>query len=168
MLAVNLLPFYFREKMEGTVQRTGERFDRPFRFELDVHAPTVLGFLRTAVGQCVGTVRLDGIARDVPATGRIELSPLAKQTVRYVVDFTGDDGNKYRFDGSKRVTVRRGLVGWTTLPGHVYDADGNVWGDALLRFSLRRDLRNLMKSFVVGPRAEKITARREDGKLVSA
>ena len=150
---MSLLGFYFREKMEGTVQRSGERFDRPFRFEFDVHAPTILGFATTAVGQCTGTVRIDGLAKNVPSTGRIELSPLAKQTVRYVFDFTGDDGKKYRFDGSKRVTVRRGLVGWTTLPGHVYDADGNVWGDALLRFSLRRDLRKLMRSFVVGPRA---------------
>lgn len=153
MPAVPLLGFYFREKMEGSVQRTGERFDRSFRFDFDVHAPSVLGFATTAVGDCTGTVRIDGLAKNVPAKGRIEISPWLKHTVRYVFDFTGDDGKRYRFDGSKRVTLRRHLVGWTTLPGHVYDADGNVWGDALLRFSLRRELRNLVRSFVVGPRA---------------
>jgi len=158
MPAVPLLGFYFREKMEGSVQRTGERFDRSFRFDFDVHAPSLLGFVTTAVGDCTGTVRIDGLAKNVPARGRIEISPWLKRSVRYVFDFTGEDGRRYRFDGAKRVTLRRHLVGWTTLPGHVYDADGNVWGDALLRFSLRRELRNLLKSFVVGPRAGHATA----------
>jgi hypothetical protein len=153
MPAVPLLGFYFREKMEGSVQRTGERFDRSFRFDFDVHAPSVLGFATTAVGDCTGTVKIDGLARNVPAQGRIEISPWLKRSVRYVFDFTGDDGKRYRFDGAKSVTLRRHLVGWTTLPGHVYDGDGNVWGDAVLRFSLRRDLRKLVRSFVVGPRA---------------
>ena len=153
MLAVKLLGFYFREKMEGTVQRAGERFDRPFRFDFDVHAPSVLGLSTTAVGECTGTVRIDGLAKDVPATGRLELSPVANKTIRYVFDFTADDGKKYRFDGAKKTTVRRHLVGWTTLPGKVYDESGAVWGDAVLRFSLRRDLRDLARSFRVGPRA---------------
>ncbi len=155
MLAVKLLGFYFREKMEGTVQQRGERFDRPFRFDLDVRAPNVLGFATTAVGQCTGKLRIDGFARDVPARGRIELSPLLHQTVRYVLEFTADDGKRYHFDGSKRVTMRRHLVGWTTLPGKVFHEDGSVWGDALLRFSLRRDLRALLDSFRFGRRARK-------------
>jgi hypothetical protein len=155
---VPLLGFYFREKMEGSVQRTGERFDRSFRFDFDVHAPSLLGFATTAVGQLTGVVRIDGLARRVPAQGRIEISPWYRRSVRYVFDFTGDDGKRYRFEGAKRVTLRRHLVGWTTLPGHVYDAEGHVWGDALLRFSLRRELRNLLRSFVVGPRAEHASA----------
>ncbi len=157
-----LLGFYFREKMEGSVQRTGERFDRSFRFDFDVHAPSLLGFVTTAVGDCTGTVRIDGLAKNVPARGRIEISPWLKRSVRYVFDFTGQDGKRYRFDGAKHVALRRHAghwtTGWTTLPGHVYDADGNVWGDALLRFSLRRELRNLLRSFVVGPRAGRATA----------
>jgi hypothetical protein len=44
-------------------------------------------------------------------------------------------------------------VGWTTLPGKVYEADGQVWGEALLRFSLRRELLHLLRSVRVGPRA---------------
>ncbi len=150
---MSLLGFSFHEKMQGTVVRAGERFDRPFSFEFDVRAPSVLGFATTAVGAMHGTVRIDGLARDVPATGHIELSPVHKKTIRYVFEFTADDGKKYRFDGAKRTTVRRHLVGWTTLPGKVYDESGAVWGDAVLRFSLRRDLRDLARSVRVGPRA---------------
>jgi len=157
MLAVSLLGFYFRERMEGTVQRVGERFDRPFAFELDVRAPSVLGFATTAVGEAVGHVRIDGLARHAPARGTLELSPMHRHVIRYVLDFTADDGKVYRFDGSKKTTWRRHLVGWTTLPGKVYADDGGVWGDAVLRFSLRRQLLDLVRSVRVGPRAAEVT-----------
>ncbi len=157
MLTVSLLGFYFRERMEGTVQRVGERFDRPFVFEFDVRAPSVLGFATTAVGEAVGHVRIDGLAKDVPAKGRLELSPVHRNSIRYVFDFAADDGKKYRFDGSKKTTLRRHLVGWTTLPGKVFDENGAVWGDAVLRFSLRRQLLDLLRSVRVGPRASLAT-----------
>jgi hypothetical protein len=159
MAPMPLLGFYFREKMEGHVQRPGERFDRSFRFEFDVRAPSVLEFATTAVGEMTGHVHIDGLAKNAPATGRIEISPWHRKAVRYVFDFTGADGKRYSFDGAKRVTVRRHLVGWTTLPGKVYDAQGQVWGDALLRFDLKRELRKLVRSVVVGPRAAQVTAQ---------
>ena len=147
------LAFTFHEKMEGTVVRTGQAGDageRAFVFEFDVRAPSVLGFATTAVGEMVGTVHIDGLVRGAPARGRIEISPLYRSTIRYAFDFTGDDGRAYRFDGAKTTTSRRHLVGWTTLPGKVFDADGAVWGEAVLHFSLRRDLRALLQSFRVG------------------
>jgi len=149
------LGFTFHEKMEGTVVRTGPAGDageRSFVFAFDVRAPSVLGFATTAVGEMVGSVCIDGLASDAPARGRIEISPLYRSTIRYAFDFTGDDGRSYRFDGAKTTTARRHLVGWTTLPGKVFDADGAVWGEAVLHFSLRRDLRALLQSFRVGSR----------------
>jgi hypothetical protein len=98
-------------------------------------------------------VRIDGLARHAPARGRLELSPVRRHVIRYVLDFTADDGKTYRFDGSKKTTWRRHLVGWTTLPGKVYTDDGRVWGDAVLRFSLRRQLLDLVRSVRLGPRA---------------
>jgi hypothetical protein len=141
-----MLGFFFHEVMEGTVTKAGDRFDRPFRFELDVRAPSVLGFVTTAVGDAEGSVRIDGLAKHAPAKGYLELSPILGQRIRYVFDFTGDDGKTYHFEGSKKTSLRRHLVGWTTLPGKVFAEDGSVWGDALLRFHLRRDLRALVRS----------------------
>ena len=141
-----MLGFGFHEIMEGTVQRAGENFDRPMRFEFDVRAPSVLAILRTAVGEAKGQVRIDGLARNVPAHGTLSLSPLAEQRIRYAFDFTGDDGQPYRFEGVKVTTARRHLRGWTTLPGKVLAADGSIWGRALLRFSMRRDFRGLVRS----------------------
>ena len=141
-----MLGFGFHEIMEGTVQRDGENFDRPMRFEFDVRAPSVLAILRTAIGEAVGEVRIDGLAKNVPAQGTLSLSPLSEARIRYAFDFTGDDGKPYRFEGIKVTTARRHLRGWTTLPGKVLTADGSVWGKALLRFSMRRDFRGLVRS----------------------
>jgi hypothetical protein len=141
-----MLGFGFHEIMEGTVQREGENFDRPFRFEFDVEAPSVFSILRTAVGKAVGHVRIDGLAKHAEAHGQLELSPLAQKRIRYEFDFTGDDGKAYRFEGTKVTTARRHLRGWTTLPGRVYAADGSVWGRAVLRFSMRRDFSGLVRS----------------------
>lgn len=135
------------------MQRAGERFDRPFRFEFDVRAPSVLGFATTAVGEAIGTVRLDGLAKDAPARGTLTLSPVANASIRYAFEFTGDDGKKYRFDGSKRTTLKRHLVGWTTLPGKIFDEAGDVWGEAVLRFSFWRHLAPLLRSVRVGTRS---------------
>jgi hypothetical protein len=141
-----MVGFYFREVMEGRVEREGERFDRPFRFEVDVNAPRVLDFAKIAVGKLDGHLRLDGLARRAGATGRIELSPFGERRIRYVLDFTADDGKRYTFDGSKSI---RGLTftrGWTHLPGEVRAAEGGLYGRAVLRFSLRRHLAGLLKS----------------------
>ena len=146
--------FRFREVMQGHAQRPGERFDRPFRFDLEVHAPSVLAFVTgTTVAPASGTLRLDGLASAARAEGHLELSPFRRQIMRYVLDFTADDGLGYRFDGQKRTTLRRHLVGWTTLPGKIYDASGAVWGEALLRFSLRHDLVDLLRSGALEPSA---------------
>jgi hypothetical protein len=148
-----MIGFSFDEVMEGSVQRDDERFDRPFRFELRVRAPNVLGFAGTAVGEATGHARLDGLAKEAPARGRIELSPFRGRRIRYVFDFRGDDGATYTFDGHKTIGGAAFQRGWTTLPGEVRRADGSVWARAVLRFSLRHQLAALLKSFRLNPHA---------------
>jgi hypothetical protein len=144
-----MVGFGFHEIMEGSIERTGERFDRPFRFEVEVSTPKLIA--RVAMCDAQGTLRIDGLAKNAHATGRLELSPLVERRIRYVLDFTGDDGERYQFDGSKRI-ARFGalphtlLKSWTTLPGVVTDSRSAVWGRALLHFHLRRDLRGLLSS----------------------
>jgi len=141
-----MIGFRFDEVMEGTVQREGERFDRPFRFDFRVRAPDVLGMAGTAIGDATGRARLDGLAKDAPAQGRLELSPFRERHIRYVFEFRGDDGHSYRFDGRKTIGGAAFLRGWTHLPGEVTRADGTVYGKALLRFSFRRHLADLLRS----------------------
>lgn len=149
-----MIGFGFHEIMEGSIERVGERFDRPFRFEVDVSTPTLIA--RVAMCDAAGFLRIDGLAKNAPATGRLELSPVIERRIRYVLDFLGDDdGKRYHFDGSKRI-ARFGalphtlLKSWTTLPGTVKDESGELWGRAVLRFHLRRDLRQLVGSMRIG------------------
>ena len=148
------LGFSFHEVMEGSIERVGERFDRPFRFEVDVATPKLIA--RVAMCEATGWVRIDGLAKRADARGRLEMSPVIERRIRYVLDFTGDDGKRYQFDGSKSIRSYFGsplalLESWTTLPGEVRDIDtGELWGRALLRFHLRRDLRALVSSVWVG------------------
>ena len=44
------LGFRFREVMEGTARRPGEREDRRFRFELDVSSDRALGLFEDPLG----------------------------------------------------------------------------------------------------------------------
>ena len=148
------LGFSFHEVMEGSVEHVGERFDRPFRFEVDVTTPRLVA--RVAMCDADGFVRIDGLAKHAHATGRLELSPVVERRIRYVLDFTADDGRRYQFDGSKSISRYLSspvklLRSWTTLPGEVRDVEsGELWGRALLRFHLRRDLRGLLGSVWVG------------------
>ncbi len=149
-----MIGFAFHEIMEGSIVRVGERFDRPFRFEVDVSTPKLVA--RVAMCEAEGFLRLDGLTKHARATGRLEMSPLVERRIRYVLDFVGDDGARYQFDGSKRI-ARFGalphvlLKSWTTLPGAVTAEGGETWGRALLRFHMGRDLRGLLSSMRIGP-----------------
>jgi hypothetical protein len=145
-----MIGFSFHEVMEGTLEQTGERFDRPFRFAFDVTFPRALEVLSSAVGRAVGRVRIDGIAKDAPAEGTLELAPLGKRRIVYEFGFHGDDGRSYRFEGKKTI---RGLTfsrGWTDLPGELRAEGGTLIGTARLRFSMQRHLRGLLGSFRLG------------------
>jgi hypothetical protein len=148
------LGFAFHEVMEGSVEHVGERFDRPFRFEVDVSTPRLVA--RVAMCDAAGWVRIDGLAKHANAVGHLEMSPFIERRIRYVLDFRGGDGRGYRFDGSKSIaryfSSPLGLLkSWTTLPGEVRETTSNeLWGRALLRFHLRRDLRALVQSVWVG------------------
>jgi hypothetical protein len=142
-----MIGFSFHEVMEGTLERAGERFDRPFRFALDVRFPRALGVLSSAVGRAVGKVRIDGIAKDAPAEGTLELAPLGKRRIRYEFGFRGDDGKRYRFEGVKTIGGLTYTRGWTDLPGELRGEDGDLVGKARLRFSMQRHLKGLLGSF---------------------
>ncbi len=141
-----MVGFRFHEVMEGSVQREGETFDRPFRFELEIEAPDVLDLRGTAVCEAAGHARIDGLAKHAPAKGRLELSPFVRRRLRYVLEMRADDGKTYTFDGHKTIGGLTFSRGWTTLPGEIVDAEGKLWGKAVLRFSFRRHLAGLLGS----------------------
>jgi hypothetical protein len=132
--------------MEGSLRRPGENFDREFRFDLRVVFPALWRILLVTVGRARGMAHIDGLARNAPAIGTLELSPFRRRLARYTFTFMADDGEEYRFDGWKSMgwDPRRS---WTTLPGKLYDSHGDVVATATLRFSFRHHFPGLVRSF---------------------
>ena len=153
----------FTEAMVGRWRRTGDTVDRPFRFDARVETPTLLSPFGTVVGDLAGTLTAEGLASGTPITGMLEVSPLRLHRVRYTFTTVADDGRRYRFDGWKTIRGVRLLRAWTTLPGTVYDEDGEVVGTALTRFPFENTL-----SFVAGFRLRRhdtgLEARRWSGR----
>ena len=140
------LGFEVSEVMDGSLHKPGENFDREFRFDLRVVFPALWRIFLVAVGHARGTCHIDGVADNAPATGTLELAPFRRRLARYTFTFIADDGHEYRFDGWKSLglNLRRS---WTTLPGKVYDENGDVWATATLHFSFRYHFPGLLRSF---------------------
>ncbi len=129
--------FCFDETMEGTAQREGEWFTRPFRFDLHAESASLPTASGTAHCRTTGQVFLSGVADGVPAEGTLEISPIEGRRLGYTLDFTSDDGRRFHFEGHKTITFRHPVRSFTVLPGVLLVADGTVWGRAQVRFSLR-------------------------------
>ena len=155
----------FTEAMAGTWRRAGGR-EHAIRFDLVASTDTLLRPLGTVGGRLVGRIHVAGLARDVPAAGTIELSPVEHRRVRYTLAFTGDDGTAMCLDGWKSIDWRRPLTTWTTLPATITDVAGAVIGTADLRFAWR-DLPSLVSSvrpLVHGALPLELHRRRWDGR----
>jgi hypothetical protein len=135
------LALRFAEPMAGAVTLFGERFTRPFRFDLDARGLSPAAIVGTATLACRGTVRIDGVASDTDAVGTMSVSPFRRRRIGYDLTFGTDDGARMRFCGHKTINWLRPGRSWTTLPGELSDADtGAVLGTATVYFDLRRDL----------------------------
>ena len=88
------LGFEVAEVMEGTLRKPGENFDREFRFDLAVVFPALWRILAVAVGRARGTCHIDGVARDAPAIGTLELAPFRPRLARYTFLLTPHHGRE--------------------------------------------------------------------------
>ncbi len=127
----------FTEAMVGTWRKPGDTGDRLFRFDARVETPTLLSPFGTVVGDLTGTLIAEGLASGTPIMGTLEVSPLRNRRLHYSFTTVADDGHRYRFDGWKTIRGVHLLRAWTTLPGTLYDEDGDVVGTAITRFPYR-------------------------------
>lgn len=133
----------FSETMAGTFalsDRPGE--ERPFSFTVRA----ACGALSSGRAELDGTVEAEGFADGVPTTGSLVLDPRAR-TLRYELDFHGNDGAAYRFAGEKSVKLTRLLRSMTALPGRITDEHGAEVARCATRFELRSQLLPFLGSF---------------------
>jgi hypothetical protein len=127
----------FSEVMAGPARLTGASEQRPLRLELDVTCPGLLKLWADTEATLTGRVSLPGTADDPHAVGTLQIAPLRRRRLRYQLAFRAEDGRPLRLDGWKTVRFLRPLRSMTTLPATLYEADGSVLGEALLKFDVR-------------------------------
>lgn len=94
-----------------------------------------------------GSVTVDGLCREAPCAGRIELRYFRDRTIRYVFDFEAG-GSPYRFAGEKAY-IRPWNLPWshTTCFGSIARTDtGQLVSTSVTRFRLR-SLPSFLASF---------------------
>lgn len=140
--------FRFAETMSGTwtrTDRTGER--RPIQFSVVARSGPLGRFRADKVARLTGTIDAEGLATRREVTGTLVLKPFVGRVIRYELDFTGDDGKRYRFAGQKDIRWLDPVRTWTELPAEITDTEGALVGRALTRFDLRRDSATFLWSF---------------------
>jgi len=131
------MPLSFNETMSGTyepIDAPGQR--RPFKFKLDIHAPSFLRHLRDGKAELVGTVEAPALAANAHLTGEITIRPIGGRFIRYHFEFLGDDGKRYTFAGQKDIEWLSLVRTWTTLPGEIREGD-RVVATCDTRFDLK-------------------------------
>ena len=150
------LGFTFAETMAGTwwsqspsQPAAGKGGVHPFRFSVTVRSASARHFLRTGALTLEGLVDADGLATRQPCTGSLTIKAGWHPELVYDVRFTGDDGQPYRFQGKKQISLLRLLPTISYLPGQLADPQGQLVGRAITYFDLENDLKAFLGSFSV-------------------
>ena len=140
--------FRFSQTLSGTFIKTGApSHERRLSFSLRAHTPSLLGTLRTGEMVVEGTLDAQGFADRVPIEGQL-LLPFASRVIRLTFNFTGNDGDPYRFAGQREIRLSSPIAGnLISLPGGIYAASGRLVASCRTRFDLRRDLMPFLASW---------------------
>ncbi len=139
----------FRERMAGTWHRLESPADeRPIEFTANARVPKLSAFLGNVVAEMEGQVIAEGLTKGADFEGTIGLGALVRERrLPYAFSFRGDNGRKYRFDGTKEVSLADLANTMSTLPAYLYDDEGREIGRAVLRFDLQGDLWKFLRSW---------------------
>jgi hypothetical protein len=105
------------------------------------------GFVRDKIWSLHGTLDAEGLATGRAVEGTLAFRLLDERRLPYRLAFTGDDGRSYELSGQKEWSGLSPVESMTLLPASMYDADGEEFARATLRFDLRTDLAPWLKSF---------------------
>jgi hypothetical protein len=138
----------FRETMSGAYHlSSAPDVDRPMHFTVRARIDSLKSALTSPLFSLEGEIVAEGFADHKPAKGTLCIDMLRGKVLVYMIEFEGNDGEKYVFEGRKNLTEGSFLQAMTVLPGGIYRASGGEVARALLRFDLRSDLYKFLRSF---------------------
>jgi len=140
--------FEFDETMSGSYSRLDEpQRQLSISFTIRARSRHARAFVRRRVVDIEGVVDAEGLATAQPLRGTLGLDVLLTGRLPYDFEFSGDDGERYRFAGHKTVRVMRLLKSMTTLPAKIFDDSGEVIATADLLFDAGNDMVEFLKSW---------------------
>ncbi|MBN1944942.1 MAG: NAD(P)-dependent oxidoreductase [Bradymonadales bacterium] len=101
----------------------------------EIHLP-----MRADLWTIDGVLTVEGLAHQVPIEGTLELSLLSRRKLLYQFVFTGDDGQQYRFEGSKRFSLRQPVYSLTRIQFSIVDRHGRIVARGEARWDPRQEL----------------------------
>jgi hypothetical protein len=137
----------YRERMSGSFWLLDAPTDeRAISLSFEAHASDVGEFLRTRTWRLAGTIDAERLASRREIEGTIRLA-MQERRLPYRFAFRGDDGRRYELTGQKEWTGLAPLSSMTLLPATLVGDQGEELARATLRFDLRADWADWMKSF---------------------
>jgi hypothetical protein len=114
---------------------------------VEIHTDDLTEALREKAFRVGGTIDAEGLATARPLTGSVAWSLLHQGRLVYRLAFQGDDGKRYEMTGQKEWSGLSPIHSLTLLPASLYDEDAEEIGRGTLRFDLRADGVDFLKSF---------------------
>jgi hypothetical protein len=138
----------FREKMSGSYWRLDAPADeRALALTFEARILDLTAFVKTRTWTLSGTIDAEGLARDQALEGTLRFALVEERRIPYRFAFRGDDGRRYELSGQKEWTGLAPVASMTLLAATLIDDRGEELGRATLRFDLRTDGVEWLKSF---------------------
>ncbi|HEY5146469.1 MAG TPA: hypothetical protein VII82_06865 [Polyangiaceae bacterium] len=138
----------FREKMSGSYWRLDAPADeRALALTFEARILDLTAFVKTRTWTLSGTIDAEGLARDQALEGKLRFALVEERRIPYRFAFRGDDGRRYELSGQKEWTGLAPVASMTLLAATLIDDRGEELGRATLRFDLRTDGVEWLKSF---------------------
>jgi hypothetical protein len=138
----------FREKMSGSYWRLDAPTDeRALSLSFEARVRNLTELAKTRTWTLTGTIDVEGLARQRELEGTLRFALLDERRVPYRFVFRGDDGRRYELSGQKEWTGLAPVSSMTLLPATLLDERDEELARATLRFDLRADGIEWLKSF---------------------
>jgi hypothetical protein len=138
----------FRETLSGSYWLLEAPTDeRAMALSMEVYTPDLRRLAASKTWRLRGTLDAERLASRREIHGTLVFRLFDERRLPYRLAFTGDDGRRYELSGQKEWSGLAPVESITLLPASLYDAAGAELGRATLRFDLRADWAQWMKSF---------------------
>jgi hypothetical protein len=138
----------YRERMSGSYWLLDAPTDeRAIALNFEAKTCELVEFVRTRTWLLAGTIDAEGLASGREVEGTLGFRLIDERRIPYRFAFRGNDGRRYELSGQKEWSGLAPVESMTLLPATLLDEYGAELARATLRFDLRADFGQWLRSF---------------------